>query len=92
MSPRHPGRKNSEKAFTEGIHVLPARGFRVVLSLLARTLGLEKKAFCSSRPSVLTRPRPTSDMPIMRLSRLETAGRLPKRTGSTMPPWGRLRN
>jgi hypothetical protein len=37
-------------------------------------------------------PRPTSDMPIMRLSRLETAGRLPKRTGSTMPPWGRRRN
>ena len=26
-------------------------------------------------------------MPTMRLSRLETAGRLPKRIGSTMPPW-----
>jgi hypothetical protein len=41
------------------------RGFRVVLPLLASTLGLQEKAgrsTCSLRASVLTRPRPVPDL------------------------------
>src|SRR5262245_33235609 len=49
--------ENSERAFTEGNRVLRRRGFRVVLLLLARTLGLKKesRSMRSARPSVFTR-------------------------------------
>jgi hypothetical protein len=57
-----PGVKTPKRAFTEGNHVLPRRrGFRVVLPLLARTLGLQKKAVLRVLYAPAFWPRPVAD-------------------------------
>src|SRR5215475_4986133 len=56
--------ENSERTSTEGNRVLPVPGFPSVLAIACEDMvaGEERRSTCSSRPSVLTRPRPVPDL------------------------------